>query len=240
MQKHDQFVTGSTIKKIFSVSSSTLRKWDEEQKIKTVRTPGGHRLYSSNDVQKLFGAPTASSAPTIETRKKIIYARVSSNHQKEDLQRQINMLQKHYPDHELISDIGSGLNYNRKGFQRLLERIYDGNVEELVVTHRDRLCRYGFELVQFLMEKSKTKIVVHSQDYDPNEEGGATRELADDLLAVCNFFVARNNGKRAAENRKKRAKESQEKGEGGNENTGRIPKKPRTIEQQQEGEEIEA
>jgi predicted site-specific integrase-resolvase len=139
-----------------------------------------------------------------QEKTKIIYARVSSNHQKEDLQRQIHDLQTAFPDHELIQDIGSGLNYNRKGFQRLLERVHQGDIDEIVVTHKDRLCRYGIELLEWLFHKSGTKLVVHCQNY---QEVDSSRELADGLLSVCNFFVARNNGRRAADNRKRRRTE---------------------------------
>jgi predicted site-specific integrase-resolvase len=145
-----------------------------------------------------------------QEKTKIIYARVSSNHQKEDLQRQIHDLQAAYPDHELISDIGSGLNYHRKGFQRLLERVHEGAVDEVVVTHKDRLCRYGIELLEWLFTKTGTKLVVHCQDY---QESDPSRELADDLLSVCNFFVARNNGRRASDNRKRRRRQQEEEGQ---------------------------
>jgi predicted site-specific integrase-resolvase len=145
-----------------------------------------------------------------QEKTKIIYARVSPNHQKEDLQRQIHDLQAAYPDHELISDIGSGLNYHRKGFQRLLERVYEGAIDEVVVTHKDRLCRYGIELLEWLFTKTGTKLVVRCQDY---EESDPSRELADDLLSVCNFFVARNNGRRASDNRKRRRRQQEEEGQ---------------------------
>ena len=89
-----------------------------------------------------FAAPGVDSISLLhlqQEKTKIIYARVSSNHQKEDLQRQIQDLQTAYPTHKLIRDIGSGLNYKRKGFQRLLEFVHQGTVEEIVVTHKDRL-----------------------------------------------------------------------------------------------------
>ena len=110
-------------------------------------------------------------------------------------------------DHELISDIGSGLNYRRKGFQRLLERVHAGTIEEIVVTHKDRLCRYGVELLEWFFTKTGTKLMVHCRDY---QEVDPSRELADDLLAVCNFFVARNNGRRASDNRKRRRRIEEE------------------------------
>ena len=147
------FISAAQIQKQYAVSSSTLRRWDAEGIIRTVRTPGNFRLYSSVDVNRMFGrqeqGEDEAKQQQQQEKTKIIYARVSSNHQKEDLQRQIQDLQTAYPDHELISDIGSGLNYRRKGFQRLLEQVHEGTVGEIVVIHNDRLCRYGVELLEW-------------------------------------------------------------------------------------------
>ncbi len=214
-----EFISAAQIQRQYAVSSSILRRWDAERIIRTVRTPGNFRLYSSTDVHRMFGRQEEEEeegeARQQQEKTKFIYARVSSNHQKEDLQRQIQDLQAAYPGHELIQDIGSGLNYHRKGFQRLLERVHEGTVDEVVVTHKDRLCRYGVELLEWLFTKTGTKLVVHCRDY---QEVDPSRELADDLLAVCNFFVARNNGRRASDNRKRRkrieAERRQEEEEG--------------------------
>ena len=144
-----EFISAAQIQQQYAVSSSTLRRWDSEGIVRTVRTPGNFRFYSSADVHRMFGRQEEQGeAKQQQEKTKIIYARVSSNHQKEDLQRQIHDLQAAYPDHELISDIGSGLNYHRKGFQRLLERVHEGAVDEVVVAHKDRLCRYGIELLE--------------------------------------------------------------------------------------------
>jgi len=140
----------------------------------------------------------------------IIYARVSSVHQQEDLQRQIQDLRTAYPNHTVLSDVGSGLNFKRKGLQTLLERVLRGVVQEVVVMHKDRLCRYGVELLEFVFKETGTKFVVHGQD----EEANDTRELADDLLAITTVFVARHNGRRSAANRRRR-KRAQELEEGG-------------------------
>jgi predicted site-specific integrase-resolvase len=137
------------------------------------------------------------------------YARVSSAHQKEDLERQIEQLKKDCPSHELIQDIGSGLNWHRKGFATLLDRILSGSVEEVMVAYKDRLCRFGYELIEQMCKKFDTKLVVLNKD----EEGekNTTTELSEDLLSIVTVFVARNNGLRAGKNRKKR-KERQEGG----------------------------
>lgn len=100
-------------------------------------------MYNVEGINSLFRNDTNNDQRERE-KKKVCYARVSSSKQKRDLERQIENLKKHYPDHEIISDIGSGVNYRRKGFQAILERVYSGdNIGEVVITHKDRLCRYG-------------------------------------------------------------------------------------------------
>ena len=113
------------------VSKETLRLWAENGKIKTIKTDGGHRRYIYNE-----------ETNNKETKLKFIYTRVSSKKQQSDLERQIKYLQKLYPEYRIISDIGSGLNFNRKGLNKLLEAIITGTVAEVVVAHKDRLCRF--------------------------------------------------------------------------------------------------
>jgi len=131
----------------------------------------------------------------------ILYARVSSQKQKEagDLERQITVLKKHCPDHDkLIVDIASGLNFKRKGLLSILDLVEEGNVGTVVVTYRDRLARFGTDLIERIFRKHGTTLhlVSHDEDSHPKDE---REELADDLLAVCNYFVAKNNGKRASD-----------------------------------------
>lgn len=148
-----KYVSATKIQERFGVSSSSLRRWEKDGKVNTIRTPGRFRLYDVGDVEHLFQQEKSTPGPEKE---KICYARVSSDHQKEDLKRQIQDLKSKYPKHTIIKDIGSGLNYKRKGFLALLERVYEGNVSEVIVTHKDRLCRYGFELVEFIFKKAGT------------------------------------------------------------------------------------
>lgn len=195
----------------FDVSSTTFRRWADEGKVRALRFDGGKRVYKVADVLQRLG----HEEPGREGRERIIYARVSSSKQRADLQRQMDDVQKAFPGHRVISDVGSGVVnfFKRKGLCALLERAVQGMVEEVVVAHRDRLARLGFDLLEFVFAKVGTKLVVHR----PNEEaeeaaggGGSDRErdLADDLLAVTTLFVASHHGRRAAEeNRKRRATE---------------------------------
>lgn len=159
------------------VHPNTLRNWDKEGKIKTIRTPGGNRLYDLSSIS--------------QERTKIIYARVSSNGQKPDLEKQISYLRTRYPKYDLIQDIGSGLNFKRKGFATLLDRILSGNVDEVVIAHRDRLCRFGFDMLNAIANKFNTRIVVlNESQLSPQEE------LVQDLLSIIHVFSCRLYGLR--------------------------------------------
>lgn len=203
------YISPAKLTKKFDVTSSTLRRWGDAGKIRTLRPTGttdrpGKRVYNINDIKKIFGI----KEDLIENPKqRICYARVSSNHQKEDLERQITVLKNAYPNTKIIKDIGSGLNWKRSGFNSLLEQIHSGNVQEVVVTYKDRLCRFGFELVEWIFKKANVKLVVLCSGNDIHD---MSRELSDDLLAITTVFVAKHNGQRAAHFRQQR-KESEKK-----------------------------
>jgi len=163
---------------ILGVHPNTLRRWENEGKIKAIRTPGNQRLYDLSSLIKEEGS-------------KIIYARVSSNGQKQDLENQIKYLRSRFPNHELIQDIGSGLNFKRKGFTALLERVLLGEIQEIVVAHRDRLCRFGFELVEFIANKFNANIVVLDE---PSISPQA--ELVRDIISIIHVFSSRIHGLR--------------------------------------------
>lgn len=196
MEKNVKYITAKNIKEKYNVTAAALRKWAIAGKIEVVRTPGGKRMYKADQVGALFG-----EVGTIE-RDKIAYARVSSEHQRGDLDRQIEDLKKACPDHKIISDIGSGLNWKRKGLKAILDACCDGTVEEVTVARKDRLCRFGFELIEYFLCKLNVKLVVLHQS--PEDTDNDSRELSDDLLSIVTVFVARNNGQRAAENRRLR------------------------------------
>ena len=195
----------SKIRRSYEISRTTLASWGDSGRVRIRRLGNGgregKRIYHIGDVERELG-PTPESN---EKKERYIYARVSSSKQSGDLRRQVAKLQESYPDHQTLKDIGSGLNYKRKNFEALLGRVHSGNVQEIVVSYRDRLCRYGFELFESLCKHHGTKIVVQNQP----ETQGSQQELAEDLLAVCNFFVARNNGYRGGKAKKHKRCESQ-------------------------------
>ena len=170
-----------------NVSKETLRLWAESGKIKSIKTDGGHRRYIYNE-----------QTDKKETKFKFIYTRVSSTKQQPDLERQIKFLQKLYPDYKIISDIGSGLNFKRKGLNKLLETIFAGTVEEVVVAHKDRLCRFGFEIFENICKHFSTTLTI----VDNKDGKSQTDELAEDLLSIITVFTARFYGQRKYSTRK--------------------------------------
>lgn len=198
-----KYVKATYIQKHFDISHSTLRRWAEQGKINVVHLPtNNQRLYDYEQLLEITG--TKDNTNTTVDRKRICYARVSSSHQKEDLQRQVEYLKTQCPDSEIIQDIGSGLNWNRKGIQSLLDRVIEGTIEEIVVTDKDRLCRFGIELLQWLFQKFDCKLVVLRQTTDTSPE----LELSQDILSIVNYFAAKNNGMRSSQNRKIRNSQS--------------------------------
>jgi predicted site-specific integrase-resolvase len=215
--ERSEYVRVSTIQKEFEISDTWLRKCAEQGKFRCIRTQGGNRLYHYGDIRGYFGI----QEKTIE-KKDIIYCRVSSQQQKEDLSRQVQSMVERFKSVEIIKDIGSGLNFGRKGFKRLLFRIQKGEINQVIIADKDRLCRFGFELFKDVCEYHGTKIMVLNSIQDDSD-----RELADDLLSICNVFVASKNGKRSARNRKLRKETNKEESIWSNTNQKEIePIKP--------------
>ncbi|MBN1429855.1 MAG: IS607 family transposase [Anaerolineae bacterium] len=159
----------------------TIRKYADTGAIPSVRTPGGQRLFA---IDAFLGQQLKTGI--------VLYARVSSYRQKDDLARQIEYLTSHYPGCEVISDIAGGLNFKRKGLRAILERSLSGDQLTLVVAHRDRLARFGFELIEWLIERNGGKVVVLSKSH----LAGPAGELTADLLSILDIFAARMHGLR--------------------------------------------
>jgi predicted site-specific integrase-resolvase len=193
---NDQYVSPIKIHKRFAVTRTTLQRWASAGKIDYIVTPTGRWLYSIQSVEQTLN--------TAAKRKKAIYCRVSSKKQSEDLARQVSYLQGEYPGRETFQDIGSGLNWNRKNFNTLLEQVMQGDIEEIVVAYKDRLARFSFDLIKKVCDFHGTEIVVHHNDPKTISEDEA---LSQDLLSIINVFVARNNGKRSKKNKKEIAEE---------------------------------
>lgn len=180
--------------RLFDTYPSTVHRWEQQGKIQSIRSPSGYRLFKPEDVHAILDGIHHSKE---KQKAKIIYCRVSSKHQLDDLQRQIDFLKSKFPDHELVQDVASGINWKRKGLRSILERAMSGNVQEVVVAHKDRLCRFGFELIEWILNKCDSKIIVLE---DSNIQSGE-QELAQDLLSVITIFNCRNMGRRRYSNR---------------------------------------
>ncbi|MBW4666881.1 MAG: IS607 family transposase [Cyanomargarita calcarea GSE-NOS-MK-12-04C] len=161
---------------------NTLRKYADEGKIKSIKNEAGQRLY---DV-KSYTTGGDTTRTTI-----ICYCRVSSSKQRDDLDRQVAYMQSLYPNGEIIRDVGSGINFKRKGLQALLDRLLRGDKFTLVVACRDRVARFGFELIQYMVEQNGGQVVVLDKTvYCPNTE------LIQDLLSILHVFSCRMHGLR--------------------------------------------
>jgi putative resolvase len=190
----NRFVKIGKAAEILGVSIQTLRRWEIKGILVSSRTTTGSTRYY--DLDKLLGLQNSSSDLTIA------YARVSSHDQKDDLVRQAKFLSSYCTsrgwNHEVIQDLGSGMNYSKKGLKRLLDLILDRKIGRLVLTHKDRLLRFGAELIFTLCEICRVEVVIINQGDDVSFE----EELAKDVLEIITVFSARLYGARSHKNKK--------------------------------------
>jgi len=189
------YVPPRVITQKLHVSPGALRIWGDKGKIRMFKTPSGHRYYHLQDIKDVLGL----SVPATPLQKqKCCYARVSTSKQVDDLRRQEDMFRSQFPDHDLVSDVASGINWKRKGLQTLLERSMSGHLKELVIAHRDRLCRFAFDLLRFIFEKNQTRLII----LDDTGYGFSEQELTDDILSIIHVYSCRAMGKRRYPNKK--------------------------------------
>jgi excisionase family DNA binding protein len=184
---------------LLGVSTKTLRRWADSGKIKSERSPTGQRRFFLADIKRI----TPRELDRLDDRITINYARVSSHDQKQDLVRQAQVLEAFSSvngwQYETIQDLGSGLNYQKKGLQKLLKRIMQGDVARLVITHKDRLLRFGAELVFAVCEEFETEVVIINKT---SEEVTFEQELVQDMIELITVFSARLYGSRSKKNKK--------------------------------------
>ncbi|MBV9385088.1 MAG: IS607 family transposase [Chroococcidiopsidaceae cyanobacterium CP_BM_ER_R8_30] len=173
------------------VSCDTLRRWEAAGKIEVERTPTGHRRY---DLAKLRGLGLAGAGTKRIT---LAYARVSHQNQKQELRNQVSVLESFCAEKgwqfEVIQDIGSSMNYRKSGLRQLIQRLCQGDVGRLVMTHRDRLLRLGVELIFSLCEHFGTEVVIINASSLAEFED----ELAEDVVEIITIFSARLYGTRS-------------------------------------------
>ena len=209
MEKIDKkkFFGSKEASKILGIHPRTLYLWEERGVIETIRSKpkNGKRFYNVEKYLKSQGLNfhkiinekeiKCSRIEDLENDEKIkvCYARVSSIGQKDDLERQKKLLKEKYPKYHLIEDIGSGINLTKKGLLKIIELGINGKIEELVVVHKDRLARFGYNLIEFIIKKySNGKIIVINKE----EEIEPEEEMVKDVLQIMNVFVAKMNGRR--------------------------------------------
>lgn len=197
------YVKHQRIKELLGVSDSTIRRWANNGTLPHIRTPTGQRMYSTRAVMELQLEQKQKEFKHLQktlikqcndhTQKGAIYVRVSSSKQKDDLERQQNLLLKQYPGYKVYKDIGSGINFKRKGLLTLLKHSREGLFNQVVVASKDRLSRIAFELIEWVLLQDNTRIVVFENEhhYKTNEQ-----ELGEDLLGIMQIFCCRWNGKR--------------------------------------------
>ena len=172
--------------KHYQVDKRTLWKWCERGLLDFTTTPGGQRRYA------IPGTTEDCAHPGVQgSRVSYCYCRVSSVKQKDDLARQEAAMRAEFPNHTIISDIGSGLNFKRRGLQTILERALRREVQDVVVAHRDRLSRFATELIEWLLRACGANIVVQHPAMEAPEA-----DLADDILAIITVFACRSHGRR--------------------------------------------
>ncbi len=186
---------------LLGISISTLRLWERQKKIKPFcRTKGFHRRYQIQDLKETIGIEAKSDERSI-----LAYSRVSSYDQKQDLERQKNRLKKWndkhgYENFELISDLGSGLNFKKRGLKKVLNMILNGKVKRLVLCHQDRLLRFGNELIYLLCDHFGVEVELLEEKEAENDE----IKLARDVITIITVFSSKLYGRRSHEKRRAR------------------------------------
>lgn len=175
----NKLITIGEASKFLGVSTQTLRRWEKQGKgLKVQRTSGNQRRYNISDL----GFSSRSLNP--KENLTLAYARVSCHDQKEDLQRQEKMLEFFCSSNgwkfEILSDLGSGMNYHKKGLKKLLSKILNNEISRLVLTHKDRLLRFGAELIFSICEQRGIEVVLINKGKEPSFE----EELAQDVLEI--------------------------------------------------------
>lgn len=176
-------------------STSTIRRWEREGRISSKRSAGGQRYFDDSDVRRALRIDVPN-----KERVTVVYCRVSSAGQRDDLESQIAAMENFclgagIAVSEWVTEIGGGMNFKRKKFLTLLDRISDGEVERLVVAHKDRLTRFGFDMIEHVAQRNGCEIIVaNTESLSPQQE------LVNDLLSIVHTFSCRLYGLRRYEN----------------------------------------
>jgi predicted site-specific integrase-resolvase len=190
----------SEFAELLGVSIKTLHRWDKTGKLTAKRTLSNHRYYTEDDIAVAKGLKL-----TPATRKNVLYCRVSSKKQSTELENQKKTLlsfsiAKGISADEIITEIGGGLNFKRPLFLKLVIEALEGKVDLIIVAHKDRLCRFAFELLETLFARNGCQILVANQ-----ESLSLQQELVEDMLAIIHCFSCRIYGSRSDANKRTKA-----------------------------------
>ena len=187
-----KYYSSKTVTQILGVTAQTLRNWDKEGKLKPAYVKSnGYRYYSEDSIL----AYTNDKRKNKKKLNVVGYARVSSKKQSDDLERQVNNLKSYldskYDEYEIITDIGSSINYTKPGLKKLIEKINRKEIDLIVVLYKDRLLRFGFELIEYFASLNDVKIEILDK-IDKNQD----QELVEDLVQIVTVFSCKIQGKR--------------------------------------------
>lgn len=180
------------VAKILNVTVRTLQSWDRQGLLPALRTPAGRRWYSEEQINKFLNKKNSQNSEKIN----IAYSRVSSRQQKNELENQENFIKNYVNGNGMIigkyfSDIGSGLNYKRENFLKMIELTMERKVDKIFVTYKDRVVRFGFDFVEWLCQRFGTEIVVLN-----DKKTSPENELVNDLISIIHVFSCRIYGLR--------------------------------------------
>ena len=196
---------------LLGVSVKTLQRWDRDGILKANRSPTDRRYYTYDQYLQFKGIQTENDIRDI-----VIYARVSTRNQKDDLQNQVEFLKqfcnaKGIIVNQCIEDFGSGLNYNRKKWNKLLDEVMENKIKTIVISNKDRFIRFGYDWFEKFCEKFNTKIIiVNNETLSPNEE------LVQDIISILHVFSCRLYGLRKYKNQIKEDEEIAKELQNGN------------------------
>jgi len=185
------FINIGEASKLTGIGKQTLRRMVERKEISCYQTLSKHRKFNREYLLTMSGKHIKTE---VGQKVNMLYTRVSTKKQLDDLHRQIEFIKRpEYSSYTIIQDIGSGINFKRKGIQTILDHCIQGTIGEIVVAHKDRLSRFGFDLIESIVSKAGGKITILDKETDsvPKEQ-----ELSEDILSIIHIFNCRQMGRR--------------------------------------------
>lgn len=193
-KEKERYITIGRAANMLGLDPQTVRKMVDSQKIAGFKTPSGQRRVDKQDIRRFCNNLLPDQEIRIRERQNFLYTRVSTKKQLGDLSRQIEYVRRpEYSEYHVIQDVGSGINFKRKGLSAILDSCIQGTIGEIVVAHRDRLSRFGFDLIELFVSKAGGKITV----LENNKITTSEIELAEDLMSIVHIYSCRQMGKRS-------------------------------------------